>query len=124
MTAIIYTVPGATSSAFVPVPAGTTARVAYKTVLTGQPGQRGTQGTPAAPAEITGTVNGQRVSSGYSGGTSYMPGVWFPQLYFERQLSEPAPVSIYSDNQMPVPAADPRGVAAKLARPPVFLLGP
>lgn len=118
MTGIAYSVPGATSSAFVPVPAGTTARVAYKSVVTGQPG---TQGVPAAMPELAGMVNGQRVSSGYSGGSSWMPPVWYPQLWFERQLSEIPQVSVYSDNQMPVPAADPRGVAARMARPPVFL---
>lgn len=119
MPQIIYTVPGATSSAFVPVPAATTAKVAYKTEVTGQPG---TMGIPAAPAELAGHVNGMPVRSGYSGGTSMMPPVWFPQLYFERRLSEDATgVSIYSDNQMPIPAADPRGRAAKLARPPQFL---
>jgi hypothetical protein len=118
MTGIVYTVPGATSSAFMPVPAGTTSKIAYKMAVSGQPG---TQAVPAGPPDLAGQVNGQRVSSGYSGGSSYMPGVWFPQLYFERELSELPPVSIYSDNQMPVPAADPRGTAARLARPPVFL---
>src|SRR6266704_4985565 len=119
MPQIIYTVPGATSSAFVPVPAGTTAKLAVHDLVTGQPG---TQGIPAAPAELAGLVNGARLSSGYSGGSSYMPGVWFPQLYYQHALwANSAAVSIYSDNQMPVPAADPRGRALKLARPPVFL---
>jgi hypothetical protein len=119
MPAIIYTVPGATSTAFVPVPAATTAKMAYKTGTVGQPG---TQGIPAGPAEIAGTVNGAPVRSGYSGGTSMMPGVWYPQLYYSPSLwPNSADVSIYSDNQMPIPAADPRGKAAVLARPPVFL---
>lgn len=119
MPQIIYTVPGATSSAFVPVPAGTTAKYADHYLVTGQPG---TQGVPAAPAELAGQVNGSPVRSGYAGGTGMMPGVWYPQLYFERSLwPSAAGVSIYSDNQMPIPAADPRGKAAVLARPPVFL---
>lgn len=119
MPQIIYSVPGATSSAFVPVPASTTAVSAYKTLVTGQPG---TQGIPANPAELTGQVNNGPVRSGYAGGTTMMPGVWFPQLYYEATLWKQATeVSIYSDNQMPVPAADPRGRAAVLARPPVFL---
>lgn len=119
MTAIRYTVPGATSSAFVPVPAAVPgAKTAYKNVVHGQPG---TQAISAPPCEVTATVNGQLVTSGYSGGTRMMPPWWFPQLYFETVLSEKPDVSVYSDNQMPVPAADPRGVAARMARPPVFL---
>ena len=120
MPQIIYTVPGATSTAFVPVPAYPAgAKTAYKPLVTGQPG---TQGIPAAPAELAGQVNGVPIRSGYAGGTGMMPGVWFPQEYYERQLwVNSSAVSIYSDNQMPVPAADPRGKAAVLARPPVFL---
>lgn len=118
MTAIRYVVPGATSTAFVPVPAGTTAKIAYKTAVDGQPG---TQAVPAGLQELNGTVNGQRVTSGFSD-TRMMPLAWFPQLYFETCLSEKnSGVSIYSDNQLPIPAADPRGKAAVLARPPVFL---
>lgn len=118
MPAIRYTVPGATSGAFVPVPAATTAVVAYKHEVDGQPG---TRGVPAAPAELAGEVNGLPARSGYSGGSSMMPPVWYPQQYFERHLSETPLVSVYSDNQMPVPAADPRGRAAIMARPPSFL---
>ena len=119
MTGIVYTVPGATSSAFVPVPAGTTAKVSYKQNVTGQPG---TQGIPVHPAEIGGEINGAPIRSGYSGGTGMMPGVFYPNLYYSNRLwPNSAGVSIYSDNQMPIPAADPRGKAAKLARPPVFL---
>jgi hypothetical protein len=119
MTAIRYTVPGATSSAFVPVPAAVAGgKTAYKNAVHGQPG---TQGIPAPPCEVTGTVNGATVTSGYSGGTRMMPPVWFPQLYFETVLSEKPNVSVYSDNQMPVPAANPLGHAARLSRPAVFL---
>jgi hypothetical protein len=119
MPQIIYTVPGATSSAFVPVPAATTAALAVHPLVSGQPG---TQGIPAAPAELAGQINGGPVRSGYSGGTGMMPPVWFPNLYYQRALwPNSSGVSIYSDNQMPVPAADPRGKAAVLARPPVFL---
>lgn len=124
MPAIRYVVPGATSSAFVPVPAATTAVVAYKGDVIGQPG---TLGIPAAPSDFGTagqTVNGVSVrgaGSGYSQGSGTMPPVWYPQLYFERRLTETPEVSIYSDNQMPVPAADPRGVAARMARPAQFM---
>lgn len=118
MPAIRYVVPQATSSAFVPVPAATTAVVAYKGDVTGRPG---TQPVPAGQPELTSFVNGLPVRSGYSGGTTMMPPVWFPQEWYERHLSETPPVSVYSDNQMPVPANDPRGRAALMANRPQFL---
>jgi hypothetical protein len=123
MPAVRYVVPGATSSAFVPAPAQTTAVVRYKMEVTGQPG---TQAIPAGLADFPGgqVVNGQPVrgaGAGYNQGSNTMPPVWYPQLYYERRLSEVPEVSIYSDNQLPVPAMDPRGVAARMARPPQFL---
>jgi hypothetical protein len=123
MPAVRYVVPGATSGAFVPVPASTTAVVRFKQEVTGQPG---TQAIPAGLADFPGgqVVNGLPVrgaGSGYNQGSNTMPPVWYPQLYYERGLSETPEVSIYSDNQLPVPAMDPRGVAARMARPPQFL---
>jgi hypothetical protein len=118
VTAIRYVVPGVSSSAFVPVPAATPAKISYKHAVTGQPG---TQGIPVGPCEVSASVNGTVLQSGYSGGSGNMPPVFYPQLYFERSLSEVPPVSIYSDNQMPVPAVDPVGKAAVLAVPPRFL---
>lgn len=124
MPAVRYVVPGATSSAFVPVPAATTAVVRYKHEVTGQPGTQAI-GTGLADFGAAGqVVNGIPVrgaGAGYNQGSGTMPAVWFPQLYYERALSELPEVSIYSDNQMPVPAMDPRGVAARMARPPQFL---
>lgn len=122
MPVVRYAVPGVESSAFVPVPAldgRGLGPYAVKNRITGQPG---TQGISVGPAEIMATTNGLHTWSGYAGGTAMMPGVWYPQLYYEPVLSEGTlEVSIYSDNQMPVPAADPRGRAAVMARPPVFL---
>ena len=121
MTAVRYAVPGVDSSAFVPVPAldgRGLGPYAVKQYVNGQPG---TQGIPVESIEIMATTNGLHTWSGYSGGSAMMPPVWYPQLYYEPVLSETPQFSIYSDNQMPVPAADPRGRAAVLARPPVFL---
>jgi len=123
MPAIRYTVPGATSSAFVPVPASTTAVVQYKQAVIGRPG---TAGIPAAPPDFPAgqVVNGVPVrgaGAGYNQGSSTMPGQWYPQQYYEVTLSELPEVSVYSDNQLPVPATDPRGRAARMARPPQFL---
>jgi hypothetical protein len=76
-------------------------------------------------------VNGHSVrggGAGYAQGSGTMPGAWYPTKYWLSGLSGSTLVSgntqtpcIYSDNQMPVPAADPRGRAAMLARPPMFL---
>lgn len=118
MTAIRYVVPGVSSSAFVPVPAATTAKIAVHHGVSGQPG---TRGIPVGPGEVSASVNGTVIRSGYSGGSGTMPAVFYPQQYYERGLSELPPVSVYSDNQMPVPATDPVGKAAVLAVPPRFL---
>lgn len=119
---IAYVTPGATSSAFLPVPAVNASVLGYKDAVTGQPG---TQGIPADTPGVTAEVNGTRLNSGYSGGTRNMPLVWYPSLWFQRTLDIPGvpvvPVGIFSDNQMPIPAVDPRGTAARLAKPPVFL---
>lgn len=122
-----YAVPGATSTAFTPVPTRTAAVYSYKGSVVGQPG---TQAVPVALPDF-GTAglqaNGARIRGGTSGSDT-QPLVWYPQLWYQASLRAPgqAPgwaggVSIYSDNQMPVPAADPLGRAAVLARPPVFL---
>lgn len=125
MPAIRYVVPGATSGAFVPVPAATTAVVAYKTEVAGQPG---TLGIPAPysdfgqDGQVVNGVSVRGAGAGYAQGSGTMPPVWYPQLYYERRLSEDTGgVSPYSDNQLPVPAADPRGVAAMMARPAQFM---
>jgi len=50
------------------------------------------------------------------------PGFWLPAIYYQRPLANPAlapNVSVVSDNQLPVPAIDPRGRPAVMAqRPP------
>lgn len=97
-------------------------------------GQPGTMGVPAGLPDFG--KEGQRVNgvsvrgggAGYSQGSGTMPPVWYPSTYWQDHLDGSTLVSgntqtpsIYSDNQMPIPAADPRGRAALLARPPVFL---
>lgn len=119
------------STAFTPVPARNASAYAYKGAWNGQPG---TQGVPAGLPEF-GTsgqqVNGVHVrggGAGYNQGSDTMPLVWYPQLGYQATLMNPGQeagfaggVSVWSDNQMPVPAASPLGRAAVLARPPVFL---
>lgn len=91
----------------------------FKDGVTGQPGtQRIPTGEPPVPSPDVGDV----VNMGLSR-SSDAPGNWFlPNLYFarpQRQFWPGAgmPVSVRSDNLMPVPATDPRGIPARLAFP-------
>ena len=89
----------------------------YKDGVTGQPG---TQPIP---------VQGPGVEQGKSGQaqmglsrTSDAPGMFLPNLYYARPERDfwpgaGMPVSVRSDNLMPVPAVDPRGIPARLAAP-------
>lgn len=125
-----YVVPGATCTAHTPVPARNASAYAYKGGVVGQPG---TQAVPAGlpdfgPGEVINGVPRRGGGAGYAMGSDTMPGVWYPQLWYQAGLLAPGEeasfaggVSIYSDNQMPVPARDPFGRAAMLAAPPVFL---
>ena len=122
---IAYTTPGATSSAFLPVPAATTAVFNFKGGVVGQPG---TQGIPAPVPEVpfNRDISAWPFAGGYSNSGS-MPQVWYPSLYYQRSLDIPGAevitgdMRIESDNQLPVPARLPTGRAAMLSRPPQFL---
>jgi hypothetical protein len=95
----------------------------YKAGLVGQPGTQGIA-APTTNTQISPDM-GDKAQAG-TARSSDAPDVWYPQLYYLPFLSggypgAPAPQSpgaaIYSDNLMPVPAVDPRGVAARLSRP-------
>jgi hypothetical protein len=130
---IAYACPGATSLAFTPVPAMDGRGNGPWANSQATMGQPGTMGVPAGLPEFGAgglQANGAHIrgaGAGYSQGSSTMPGVWYPSLYWQRGLSgftlnvPGQGPSIYSDNQMPVPAALPWGVAAVLAKPPTFL---
>lgn len=88
----------------------------YKDGTTGRPGtqmvMRGDPGVPTGPVA--------QAMGGYSF-TGNCPG-FYPNLYWARPQREywpgaGMPVSVMSDNLMPVPATDPRSVAAPLAVP-------
>ena len=89
----------------------------YKDGVTGQPG---TQVIPIPPLDVDQGIVGKALM-GLSR-TSDSPRSFRPNLYFarpQRQFWPGAgmPVSVRSDNLMPVPATDPRGVPARMARP-------
>jgi hypothetical protein len=134
MPRIAYACPGAVSMAFAPVPARDGRGLGpweAKGTVSGQPG---TMGVPAGLPEFGQgglEANGVRLrggGGGYAMGSDTMRAqVWYPSLYWQRALAQSTLTvpgqgpSIYSDNQMPVPAGTPLGRAAVLARPPTFL---
>lgn len=103
-------------TAFAPIPAATTSRwsaaQAQGWTIHGQPG---TEAIPA-PRSAVGAFS-RPGSPAFQGTTAseYMPARWYPNLYYARQVLWGAigGVRIYSDNQIPIPAAlaaDPRWV--------------
>jgi hypothetical protein len=112
---------GAQASAFMPhwnryAGSGATR---YKAAVSGQPG------TMAIPAPTRDTVPSPDVGDLAlmgSARSSDAPDFIWPNKYFERNLNGSGtmgpvtPVRIYSDNMMPVPAQDPRGRPARLAK--------
>jgi hypothetical protein len=126
--------PGATSMAFTPVPAYDGRNCGPWEVKGTVSGQPGTMAVPAGSPDFGDaglTVNGQSVrggGGGYNSGSGTMRSkAWYPSLYWQRQLAQSTLTvegqgpAVWSDNQMPVPAASPLGRAAVLARPPSFL---
>jgi hypothetical protein len=109
------------STAFMPMRAMTTA-VMNVSQSQGTPedivGQPGTQGIPAPypPATSVGHEGGlDKLPSGLSE-SRYMPPRWYPSLYYRVQhlYRSIGGVSVYSDNLMPTPARDPRGLPVNM----------
>lgn len=115
-------------SAALPVPhrlAGSGARM-YKDGVTGHPGTQMIPVPAPPPARLAGGgVNGVSLVAQAMGGLSYSqynPQGFYPNLYYARPEQDfypgaGMPVSIFSDNLMPIPATDPRQAAAPLAVP-------
>jgi hypothetical protein len=135
MPRIAYAMPGVLPGAFRPIPVYDGRNFGPWDATPGDPqGQPGTMGVPVGLPDFGKdgqVVNGQSVrggGGGYAQGSGTMPGAWYPNLYWLSKLSGSTLVSgntqtpsVYSDNQMPIPATDPVGRAALLASPPVFL---
>ena len=89
----------------------------YKDGVTGNPGIRGIPTQPVIPSPDIGDMALMGVSR-----SSDAPNRIYPNKYWarpERSFWPGAgmPISVMSDNLMPVPATDPRGVPAPLAVP-------
>jgi hypothetical protein len=85
---------------------------AYKGQVSGQPG---TQAIPVRPLDKVPSPDAGDIALMGLSRSSDAPNVFYPNQYYNRApISEPPgagmPVSVYSDNLMPVPAADPRGI--------------
>jgi hypothetical protein len=87
----------------------------YKQAVTGQPG---TQGIPVEPVVPSADI-GDLVLAGTSRSPD-APNVIYPNLYFTGPTNYPGagmPISRLSDNLMPVPAVDPRGIPSTQYKP-------
>lgn len=84
-------------------------------------GQPGTQGIPAPYPVTLNTLQPSWYTGGQSESTA-MPPRWYPSLYYRAQhlWRGIGGVAVYSDNLMPVPATDPRGLPAGSIGPAAF----
>ena len=91
----------------------------YKDGVTGRPGTQGIPVHPVVPSPDFGDI----ALMGFSR-SSDAPDMFYPNQYWARPEAAywpgaGMPVSYRSDNLMPVPAVDPRGIPARLAVPVV-----
>lgn len=88
----------------------------YKRHVTGQPGTQAVPVHPDTPSPDPGDIAMMGLSR-----SSDAPNAFYPNLYFVGPADEypgaGMPISIYSDNLMPVPASDPRGIPSSQFMP-------
>jgi hypothetical protein len=84
----------------------------------------GSPGTTPIPAPRPGAVPQDGTALGINGGyhrSSQTAATWYPGVYYQDNRTDPpehTPVSVLSDNQMPMPAVNPLGPpAAMMGRP-------
>lgn len=108
-------------AALLPVPAAGAFSYQSRGPVYGSPG---TTRIPApAPLPWTDSSAVAQAQTGNIGEPSMKFSWWTPGVYFQRPQGQPfgPPVSVLSDNQMPVPAVDPRGVPGIVMPGPVML---
>ena len=102
-------------AAQIPVRAQGAASYQSRGIIAGSPG---TQPIAAPPPPMPQDTTPLAITGGYHR-SSQVPGVWYPGIYYQNNSADPpehAPVSVLSDNQMPMPALNPLG-------PPAVLMG-
>lgn len=100
-------------AAALPVPVRDARAYQSRAIVDGQPG------TQAIPAPRPGAV--PQDWSVRLHNSAQAPEVWYPAIYYERGPLEHAPVSVLSDNQMPVPALTSSGRPYVASARPTFL---
>lgn len=114
-------------TAFMPMRAMTTGVMDVSTAqgtpedISGYPGTLPVPAPYPAPGQVANVHGVDYLPSGLSA-SQYMPPVWYPSVYYRHQhLSRGiGGVAVYSDNMMPVPAQDPRGLPAGGIGPAAF----
>ena len=111
-------------AALLPVPSGWAQGFQSRGPVTGWPGT--VRITAPAPMPGTDSSLAAQALAGNIGEPSSKFSWWTPSVYYTR-LEQPylngsvAPVSVLSDNQMPVPSVDPRGMPGVVMPGPVML---
>ena len=100
-------------AAALPVPSKDARAFQSRAIVYGQPG------TQAIPAPRPGGV--PQDWSIRTRNSSSAPPVWYPSVYYEKPPLEHAPVSVLSDNQLPVPALTATGRPFIASVRPTFL---
>jgi len=107
-------------AAAIPVPAERQAAGLSRGMINGSPG---TVGIPAPRPPVPQDTTAQAINQLHRSSDS--PNIWYPGVYYENNdpsvpdaRPEHCPVSIVSDNQMPMPALSPLGLPSVSARRP------
>jgi hypothetical protein len=99
-------------AAAVPLPARGAAAYQSRGIIDGQPGTQAIAAPRPAATPQDATALAQ--NAGWHRSSDAAP-VWYPGIYYERpgpEGYEHAPVSVLSDNQIPLPAVNPLGLPA------------
>jgi hypothetical protein len=102
-------------AAQIPVRSRGASDYASRGIINGSPG---TAAIPAPPPPMPQDNTALGIIGGYHR-SSQAPNVWYPVIYYQDNTTDPpehAPVSVLSDNQMPMPALNPLG-------PPAVMMG-
>jgi hypothetical protein len=105
-------------AAAIPIPAERQAAGLSRGMINGSPG---TVGIPAPRPPVPQDLTAQAINQLHRSSDS--PNIWYPGVYYENNTGpdarpEHAPVSVLSDNQMPMPSLSPLGLPSVSMRRP------